>query len=282
MFSVIIPAHNEASVIDRCLSLLTDGLEPECAEIIVVCNGCTDDTAERAAKYPFVHVIEVSTASKVFALNTGDKASRFYPIAYVDADVALPISQLIGVISTMNSSEEIMVAAPKLRVNVLRSNIWVKSFYRVWMQLPYFSKGQMVGSGVFILSKRGRKRFNEFPNIISDDGYVRSLFQPAERRMISSYYFKIFAPKTMRDLIKIKTRVRFGNMEVSIKYPSMKIGQDNQLIDFIKLVVRKPWLLPSCMVYIYVQFRTKQLSQARMDAADFTTWERDESSRGEY
>ena len=97
--------------------------------------------------------------------------------------------------------------------------------------------------------------------------------------LVSEFSFKIFAPRTLHDLIKIKTRVRFGNMEVAKKYPSMKIGQDNAPLDILKLCASTPSMLLKSLVYIYVQFRTKQLSKKRMAAADFTTWERDESSR---
>lgn len=279
MFSVIIPAHNEASVIERCLTFLTEGLEENCAEIIVVCNGCTDDTAVRAAKFPGIKVINTLTASKVVALNLGDEAAQYFPVVYMDADIALSIKDLVGTIEEINANPGIMVAAPQLTVDLLRSSMCVKAFYNIWMRLPYFTTGQMVGSGIFILSKQGRKRFNAFPNVISDDGYVRSLYQEHERRMISDYHFTIFAPKTMADLIKIKTRVRFGNMEVSEKYTNVSIGKDNNLLDIVKLVLRKPWLVFQSFIYIYVQLQTKKLSRARMAAADFTTWERDESSR---
>ena len=279
MFSIVIPAHNESSVIERCLNLLTENLEPNLAEIIVVCNGCTDDTAEKASKFKGVTVIDIATASKVVALNAGDQAAQYYPIAYLDADIAIPMKELAGTVAAINNDSSIKVAAPKLKVDLSHANGLVRSFYDIWMRLPYFSSGQMVGSGLFILSEDGRKRFQEFPNIISDDGYVRSLFNENERRMISEFGFKIFAPRTLKDLIKIKTRVRFGNMEVAKKYPSMKIGQDNGLSDIIKLVISKPSLLLKSMIYIFVQLRTKQLSRARMAAADFTTWERDDSSR---
>src|SRR5262245_58336894 len=48
MASVVIPAHNEARVIERGLSSLLEGARPGELEIVVVCNGCTDDTAARA------------------------------------------------------------------------------------------------------------------------------------------------------------------------------------------------------------------------------------------
>lgn len=281
MFSIIIPAHNEASVIERCLTFLTEGLSENCAEIIVVCNGCTDDTATRAARFSGVNVIDTPIASKVTALNLGDEAAQYFPIVYMDADITISIKDLVGTIEKMNANADIMVAAPQLTVDLSRSNMWVKSFYNIWMRLPYFTTGQMVGSGIFILSEVGRKRFDVFPNVISDDGYVRSLYQEHERRMISDYCFTIFAPKTMADLIKIKTRVRFGNMEVSQKYSSVSIGKDNKLLDIIKLVLRRPWLIFQSFIYVYVQLQTKRLSRARMAIADFTTWERDESSRSD-
>lgn len=48
MASVIVPAHNEASVIRRCLDSLNGqaGLDT----LIVACNGCTDNTAEIVRK----------------------------------------------------------------------------------------------------------------------------------------------------------------------------------------------------------------------------------------
>ena len=45
MISIVIPAHNEANVIQRILSALTDGADDGELDIVVVCNGCT--TARR-------------------------------------------------------------------------------------------------------------------------------------------------------------------------------------------------------------------------------------------
>ena len=73
MISVIIPAHNEEVVITRCLQALLEDAPIDAMEVFVVCNGCTDRTAElaRAQGYP-VQVIEIPEASKVAALNAGD------------------------------------------------------------------------------------------------------------------------------------------------------------------------------------------------------------------
>jgi glycosyltransferase involved in cell wall biosynthesis len=86
--SVVIPAHNEQDVIARCLEALTpvSGLEP--LEVVVVCNGCDDRTAEVARTFD-VQVVETSIASKTAALNLGDARVAGFPRFYVDADVVV-------------------------------------------------------------------------------------------------------------------------------------------------------------------------------------------------
>ncbi len=74
MISVIIPAHDEGSVIARTLEAMTNGAAPGELDVIVVCNGCTDDTAAVARRFgPPVRVIETDIAGKSHALNLGDQ-----------------------------------------------------------------------------------------------------------------------------------------------------------------------------------------------------------------
>jgi glycosyltransferase involved in cell wall biosynthesis len=72
--SVVVAAHNEAAVIDRCLaSLVAPGVQ-----VIVAANGCTDDTAAIARRTPGVEVVELATPSKIAALNAGDARATGY------------------------------------------------------------------------------------------------------------------------------------------------------------------------------------------------------------
>jgi glycosyltransferase involved in cell wall biosynthesis len=64
--TVIVPAHNEARVIGRLLGPLVSGARPGELDVIVVANGCTDDTAQVAAACgPMVRVISVPEPSKL-------------------------------------------------------------------------------------------------------------------------------------------------------------------------------------------------------------------------
>ena len=95
MISVIIPAQNEARSIGRGLASLLDGLVDDELQIVVVCNGCTDDTAEIARRFgPPVEVVETPVASKSAALRRGEEIATGFPRFYVDADVELPLESL--------------------------------------------------------------------------------------------------------------------------------------------------------------------------------------------
>src|SRR2546430_6736592 len=95
MISVIVPAHNEHSVISRTLKTMTARAIPGELDVIVVCNGCTDDTAAVAGSFgPPVRVIESGLAGKTLALNLGDKAETFFPRIYADADVHITIETM--------------------------------------------------------------------------------------------------------------------------------------------------------------------------------------------
>lgn len=278
VLSVVIPAHNEGNVIERCLSALVDGLQNTDHEIIVVCNGCKDDTAAKARAFPAVLVIELVQASKIAALNAGMRAASGFPLAFVDADVELRGSDLLTATRHL-ATPGIKIVAPALHVELSRSTWPVRCFYRVWTQLPYFADGRMVGSGVFILSESGRARFSEFPSVIADDGFIRAMFERNERLTATECLFRVFAPKTLGDLIRIKTRVRLGNIELNQKYPNLKAGKENTPGAMASLIFRQPWLTGALIIYIFVQWRTKQEAEKRRAIADFSTWERDESSR---
>jgi len=92
--AVIVPAHNESAVIGRTLEPLAVAAANGVIELIVVCNGCTDSTADVARAYAGVTVVEVEQASKVTALNLGDATATLWPRLYLDADTAITMTAL--------------------------------------------------------------------------------------------------------------------------------------------------------------------------------------------
>src|SRR4051812_40765720 len=92
--SIVIPAYNEGVLVDRCLAPFSDARN---LRVIVVANGCHDDTADRARKHG-VEVVELPQASKIAALNAGDAAAgEIMPRIYLDADIKISLDSALRV-----------------------------------------------------------------------------------------------------------------------------------------------------------------------------------------
>ena len=100
--SVVIPAH-QAKVIGRGLHRLFDSLGPG-IEVAVVCNGCTDDTADVVRRRGHrVTVIELAAASKERALRAADRIATAFPRVYVDADVLVSGTAIHAVLEHLSA-----------------------------------------------------------------------------------------------------------------------------------------------------------------------------------
>lgn len=211
-FSVVIPAHDEAAVIGRCLAFSRD-LRPGEAEIVVVANGCTDATADRARAFPGVRVVEQSEPSKTAALNAGDAVCTGYPRVYLDGDIVVSAAALRS-LATRLSGPAPLIAAPRMEV-ALTDRPWaVRSFYRAFQSLPYAEKA-LVGLGVYAISATGRTRFGRFPEVVADDLFVSRHFAENERLVLGEHTFTVQAPRDLRSLVRVRTRVALGNARLS-------------------------------------------------------------------
>ncbi|MDT3443502.1 MULTISPECIES: glycosyltransferase [unclassified Pseudofrankia] len=209
--SVIIPAHNEAAVIERCLTALRTGAPPGALEIVVVCNGCTDATAQ-LARSASVTVLETPQPGKARALNLGDEMVSAFPRFYVDADVEVTGHALMAVAAALRDGR-CLAAAPRVVIDPTGTSRLVRGYHRIWSRLPYVTADH-IGSGVVGLSEAGRARFVSFPAAIADDYFLYALFVPGERRTVSDVTFTVFPARTTRDLVRRKTRVFAGNIEM--------------------------------------------------------------------
>jgi glycosyltransferase involved in cell wall biosynthesis len=90
--SIVMPAYNEATIIERSLGELLSGLRArgEAFEIVVVENGSTDDTERRARAVaeisPEVHVLHRALADYGNALRDGMLAARGDIVVNFDCD----------------------------------------------------------------------------------------------------------------------------------------------------------------------------------------------------
>ncbi len=224
-FSVVIPAYNEETVIERLLSGLLHGV-PETAwpEIIVVCNGCTDATADRARGIsPQIRVLELEEGNKPNALNVGNRAATALPRFFIDADVTVSHATLASLAEILNQGR-IQAVAPRLVADYSHCPFLVRRYFETWRRLPYVQT-DCIGAGVFGLSEAGLEKVGAFPDIIADDAYVRTRFKADEKQVMAEtgtgepLTFTVYPPGTLWDLIRIEARRHAGNCQIKPYLP---------------------------------------------------------------
>jgi glycosyltransferase involved in cell wall biosynthesis len=278
--SVVIPAHDEGTIIGRSLRSLVNSDARGQLEIVVVANGCQDRTAEIAAAVSQrIRVVEISAASKIAALNAGDDAATEYPRAYLDADVDVTAETLLAVADRLDPAQRVYVGAPRLRVDSSRASLPVRQYYRIWEQSEYRATGH-VGSGVYVLSEAGRARFGRFPNVIADDRFVQQLFLDTERVTVEERTFTVSAPRSFGPLLNRSTRIATGNQQIAAVYPALAPAPaSSRFAALAKRVAARPWLWTSfpayCLGYAIPRVRARRI----MRAGRIPSWNRDETTR---
>ena len=274
--SVLIPAHNEGAVIERCLNSLFEGITPGELEIAVVCNGCRDDTAERARGFGrSVTVIEIDQASKPAALRAGDRHLRTFPRLYLDADVVLSGRTARRVLGTL-AHQGGVAARPPFRYDTSRSSALVRRYYGARERLPIVATS-IWGAGVYGLSAAGRARFADYPDVIADDLFVDQHFRPGELEIVGDDPVVVVAPGNLRDLLKVRRRVYRGAAEnrTLALVKGARATTSSTMRDVARLATTGLSGLLDASAYAFIN----ALARVYVVFGRSTRWERDESSR---
>ncbi|MCX5129592.1 glycosyltransferase family 2 protein [Streptomyces sp. NBC_00347] len=286
MTSIVIPAHNEGRVIGRLLDALLDGTPASGPDIVVVCNGCTDDTAAvAAARGPRVRVVEIPTPSKHRALRVGDEHARGFPRLYVDADVVVGAADVRALADALATGPGLLAAAPGRDIPLTGCAWPVRAYYRVWQLLPAVREG-LFGRGVIAVTEPGHARLAALPPLMADDLAASLAFAPGERRVVEAARVVVLPPRTWGDLIKRRVRAATSSAELerfqaarasgpAAPQPSARTGTG----DLRALLRAQPRLLPGVAVFVVAALAARRGSRKAIRSGDFSTWLRDESSR---
>jgi glycosyltransferase involved in cell wall biosynthesis len=273
--SVVIPAHNEAATIGRGLAALSSAFDAGELEVVVVCNGCTDETADVARRSRLCgRVIEMGDASKPRALREGDRHARAFPRMYLDADVVLPGASARAVLERLHRGG-VLAARPPIRYAVSHSDHLVKRYYRARAQMPSVMSS-LWGAGAYALSAEGRCRFGEFPDLIADDLFVDRCFDRAEIEIVDCPPVIVRAPRTAHDLIRVLRRTYRGQSEQR-GLPGHRSG--SRLPMTLHDLARHS-LVPSSRALDGVAYASLALSaRVALRLTSGSPWERDDASR---
>jgi len=260
--TIVIPAHNEADYIAPCLRALLDQSDTAgVMQVIVAANACTDDTVptcrafapEFAARGSGLRVLDLPAPGKTAALNSAEEGLVPGMRVYLDADV-ICAPDMIAQLREALTTDAPRYATGRLTVAPARSAI-TRAYGRLWQELPFFKSGA-VGAGLFAMNAAGRARWDTFPQIISDDTFVRLSFAPSERIEVPARYHWPMI-EGFAGLVKVRRRQDAGVHEIRRLYPELLVNDDAPALGkfgAVRLALRRPWAFA---VYLSVHLAVK-------------------------
>jgi hypothetical protein len=270
--SVIVPAYNEAAVIERTLAPLSLAAVDGFIELIVVCNGCSDDTADRARSVPGAQVVELKVGSKPLALNTGDEVATLWPRLYLDADIQITTDTVIAVLDRL-ARGDVLAARPTSRYGLVGANALVRSYYRARTR-AFVHQDEMWWAGVYGLNEKGHARFGAFPDVTGDDLFVDSQFDTHEKAVVPTQPSVWTTPTNLGGLLTVLGRHYRGNTELARDDPAGVDRTSSATARAVLCTIRGLGSMVDAAVYIAIAV-TSRLFVIRRKRG----WERDESSR---
>jgi glycosyltransferase involved in cell wall biosynthesis len=277
MPSVVIPAHNEAAVIGRLLGALLAHARPAEFDVVVVANGCTDDTAQVAQAFgPSVRAVSAPEPSKHKALRLGDELAQGFPRLYVDADVSLGTADARALVEALGSG--LLAVAPQRVMDLSSSSLIVRWYYDIWQLLPTVERG-LYGRGVIAVSAAGFQRLASAPEVMADDLAASLAFNEGESAIVPEARVVVAAPRTVGDLIRRRVRAATSIAQMHQHVPDAVDANRTSRGDLVRIVRNRPLRAPKLAVFLAVTVIARRRARAAIRAGDFSTWLRDESSR---
>jgi hypothetical protein len=273
--SVVIPAHNEQAVIVPGLDALFEGFADGELDVVVVCNGCTDGTAELARSSGHqLTVVELQTASKPAALREGDRRATVFPRIYLDADVSMPGSSARAVLERLRGAGA-QAARPPLVYDSTGASAVVRSYYRARSRLPTVMTA-LWGAGVYGLSAAGRGRFAAFPDLQADDFFVDQQFGVGDLEIVPCAPVVVRTPQRALHLRAVLRRTYRGK---SAARESTSAERPDTMSSSFRDLVRSAGSSPRAAADAIVYAVFSVWGRLGRRPAGNHRWERDDSSR---
>ncbi len=260
--SVIVPAHNEAGVIGPTLAALEASTGVE-ADVVVVCNGCTDNTAD-LARAAGVRVIETPVGSKAGALELGRVDTAEGHRIYLDADIVVSPDALASVVDALDTPG-IEGAAPQIRLELpVNASRPMAAYADVWRQAPYFSSG-LIGSGFFGLTAEAQRRIGPWPSLIADDMVALCHLDPSERASVGGTFIHEL-PSTLRETVRAETRREAGRLEFALwaEKEGRSVADESVAASWLPQVARSPRAWPGLAAFLAVKTAAKVMARRQL------------------
>ncbi len=270
-YSVIVPVHNEAARLPETVACLWRGLAAD-AEVIFVCNGCTDESAAiiRRLVDHRARIIELAAAGKARAIRAGEAQATLFPRFFVDSDVLIEGRGLTALASELVVGRfELM--SPRLKIDLAGCGTVMRKLHGIMRDLPHMQGDafhQVLG-----LSRAGRHRFGPFPDVMADDSFIEAQI-PLHRKRIAQSVTAIYRPpRTLGSMIAVRARWIKGQRQLE-RLGHVVPRSPGQRRALMRLLLR-PGRALAALLYGAVWLAAQSLARS----AGANGWYRDQTSR---
>ncbi|MFS0866250.1 glycosyltransferase family 2 protein [Microbacterium sp. 179-B 1A2 NHS] len=269
--AVIIPAHDEAAVIARTLAPLAPLAERGRIEVVVACNGCSDDTAAISRAFPGVVVVETDEGSKPAGLNLGDAAATAWPRLYLDADIEIAPAAVLAVFDALQEPG-VLAARPAFVYDTAGASGPVRAYYRARTRIPG-QPARLWGAGGYAANQAGHGRFASFPAVTADDSWFDAQFTEDEKRIVDTTPMQVRTPRDAAALVSVLARQRRGYVEIGIAPTTASRAAS------LLRAVRTPRDASDALWYALLTALARRRARSASGGDVRPAWERDASTR---
>ena len=201
-----------------------------------------------------------------------------FPRVHLDADIELYGAHVLQLLEPI-TRDQVLATAPRRDVPRTGCSRWVRWYYDVWESLPQVESG-LFGRGVVVLSEEAQARVTALPRLMSDDLGMSDSFTGEERRVVPGAVAVVHPPRTVArpgpppdprsrpaTPRPAELGVRRSASRTSVAHPAWAWPSSDPA-----LALRLP-------VFVAVHVAAQLGARRALRSGDFTTWQRDESSR---
>lgn len=183
MISIIIPACNEEKYLESTIKSIKNQ-NYEKYEIIVVCDGCTDNTDKIAKKLADKTVILKKRQGPAIAKNEGAKISKYNKLVFLDADTHLTKNTLGNISKALDKNPNI-VGTCKIKPSNKKLKHKLCYFLKNYLVCPFG-----VSNGLIFCTKETFTKFKGFNEKLKkgeDGDFVRKIKAASKFMIVNEY-----------------------------------------------------------------------------------------------
>lgn len=212
MISLIIPAYNEELIVSKTIKEALDTLKKmnlKNFEIILVDDGCIDNTNDKAKKYGIKIIRNPINMGYGFSLKRGITNARFETVVIMDADDTYPVNEIPKLYNEYLKGFDMVIGQ---RTGKFYEESKLKSFLRKLLKfiVEFAAEKKIpdINSGLRVFKRDTIKKF--FPQLSDTFSFTTS----STLAYIMNKKFVSFIP--------IKYEKRIGNSKVNLLRDSLK------------------------------------------------------------